>query len=249
VTRWPDEFGGSTLALRATNAAPVPKQKAAGETAQLDVVLTFFGIILVFLSLLTFAIKTEQEDPVPTDYRAIEPLTHPVHTPSLAYAVPFYHFLLLDEQGLFTLDLTPIAHEIRASTLDISSFGKTLQTPFGIIYGTVSLQSLDISGFWMQLDVERLHETELLQPLVAARITPNRKIDYRVFLDAVTQLKEQESPGFAMLYYANDQGALADTVVGLFLEQGWRIKAQPLRDGKILLQRHPDYFVLTDYFR
>nr|VFJ44628.1 MAG: hypothetical protein BECKFM1743C_GA0114222_100145 [Candidatus Kentron sp. FM]VFJ53491.1 MAG: hypothetical protein BECKFM1743A_GA0114220_101155 [Candidatus Kentron sp. FM]VFK06338.1 MAG: hypothetical protein BECKFM1743B_GA0114221_1001413 [Candidatus Kentron sp. FM] len=230
-------------------STPVPGQKAAGETAQLDVVLTFFGIILVFLSLLTFAVKTEQEDPVPTDYRAIEAPTHPVHTPSLAYVVPFYRFLLLDEQGLFTLDLTPIAHEVRASELDVDSFGRTLYTSSGAAYGMVSLQSLDISGFWMQLDAEKLHGTDLLQPLMTARTRPDQEMDYRALLDAVAQREEQGSAGFAMLHYAEGQGALADTIVGLLLEQGWRIKAQPLRDGKILLQRHPDYFVLTDYFR
>nr|VFK12877.1 MAG: hypothetical protein BECKLPF1236B_GA0070989_10416 [Candidatus Kentron sp. LPFa] len=227
---------------------PLPRA-SSGETAQLDVVLAFFGIILVFLSLLTFSIKIDQEIPYQTEYLAVEPSTRPMHTPSLAYVVPFYRLLLLDESGLFTLELAPIAEEIRNSTLGADDFGKTLRTSEGVDYGNVSLQRLDVSGFWMQLDAERLHETDLLQPLIPEKARAEERMDDDEFLGDAAQLAERMTPGFVMLNYAEDQGELAHRLVGLLLEKGWKIKAQPLRDGKISLQRHPDYFVLTDYFR
>nr|VFJ43271.1 MAG: hypothetical protein BECKDK2373B_GA0170837_100510 [Candidatus Kentron sp. DK] len=226
------------------------RQNAVAETAQLDVALTFFGIILVFLSLLTFAVKIEQEVPHPTEYRAIEPPLRPVHTPSLAYAVPFYRFLILDEFGLFALDTAPIAEEIRASTLDVDDFAKTLKTPDDVMYGSVSLEPLDISGFQMQLDVANLHGAGLLKPLVVAKAPTNRGgADYDRFIDNALRLAKQMNPGFAVLNYTEELSGLADTLTGLLLANGWKIKSQPLRADKLSLQRHPDYFILTDYFR
>lgn len=232
------------------NRGPQGDQETAGATAQLDVMLTFFGIILVFLSLLTFAVTNQQEEPRPTDYRAIEPPIRAVHTPALAYAVPFYDFLLLDERGLFELDLGPVAAQLLDSSLRPTSFGKSLRTASGLVYGTLALEPLDLSGFWMQLDAEALHHTELLRPLIPIQGPVTGDADPgRALLSAARQLAGRDTPGYAMLHYADGQEPLADSLVSLLVGYGWRLRAQPLRDGKIILRRHPDYFVLTDYFR
>lgn len=221
----------------------------AGSAAQLDIVVSFFGIILVFLSLLTFAVQREQDEPVPTRYLPIEPKTRAVHSPRLAYSVPFYRFLLLDAHGLFELDMQPIAEALLASDLSAEDFGISLQDPQGRVYGTLALEPTDVSGFWLQLDAVALHSSGLLQPLLtppAGETAPAAAW----LLDAVAQLEQPARPGHALIHVAADQApAAADALVAALVARGWKVKARPMDEGKIVLQRHPDYFVLTDYFR
>jgi hypothetical protein len=213
-------------------------------TAQVDVVLTFFGIILIFLSLLAFSIRPQESEPTPTDFRAVEPQTRTVHSPRLAYSVPFYTFLILDDGGLARLNLAPLADRLLASDLDPSSFGMTLKATDGTVYGTLALASADPSSFWLQLDVAGLRKTALLEPLISGSVA-----DSEGLMEQAQALAGKESPGHVMLEYSDSQQGTAQRLMALFLDAGWMMSMESLHGNKLTIRRSPEYFVSTSYFR
>lgn len=216
----------------------------AGASAQMDLVLGFFGIILVFLSLLTYSIEADLPQRIQSDFRESEPRSFPVHSPRLSYSVPYYHFLVLDAEGLARLDLEPVAQRLVDSDLTSGRFGLTLATETGRPYGTLSLYGEDLGGFRLDLDAAALGETPLRQPLISLS-----EGEPDAFLAAARSIVASESPGVALLKYASAQGALADGLVGIYLNAGWMISAEVINDGRIVIRKHPDDLALTNYFR
>ena len=168
-----------------------------------------------------------------------------MHLPTLAPAVPLYENYLLSSEGLFRIDRVPVAEQLHASSLAPGDFGLTLKAEDGTPYGTLRLDADDASGFSLEVYLDQIDRSGLLQPLVTSSAE-----DRGNFLGRARVVAEGSvQSGYSLIHSIDGQAHRAAALSSVLAGAGWKVRTAQVRRERIWITRSPASFLHTTYFR
>ena len=199
--------------------------------AQLDVFFSLFGIILVVIAVINPSINQHDELPNFSKNRSLDKETDSTRILNLGYITPARHVWYVTQETIYEFKREVVANQLMSSENSEMIILSDMELPN---LGTFSTDGTDPSGYFLQLDADRMKKSIFFKPILSLS---NEQSDNLQKLDQTLR----NVAGKPLLIFSGKKAQKNTLLVEtLAVKLGISIRKSPLK--KFLLVRTPSFF-------